>query len=76
MAEGGTLLQVDMVVPEGNVPSTSKFGNLHMMVFTPNYERSEAEYRALYGRAGFRLTRVIPTTSTFSIREGKHASGT
>jgi O-methyltransferase/methyltransferase family protein len=71
MRENGTLVQVDAVVPEGNEPSTSKFGNLHMMIFTPSYERSEAEYRALYERAGFKLTRVLPTASVFSILEGK-----
>jgi hypothetical protein len=71
MRENGTLLQVDMVVPEGNEPSTSKFGNLHMMIFTHSYERSEAEYRALYERAGFKLTRVLPTAGIYSILEGK-----
>jgi hypothetical protein len=69
--KNGVLLQVDMVVPEGNEPSTSKFGSLHMMVFTRNDERSEAEYRSLYERAGFKLTRVLPTASVSSILEGK-----
>jgi len=71
MRENGTLLQVDAVVPEGNEPSTSKFGNLHMMIFTPSRERSEAEDRALYERAGFKLTRVLPTASVFNVLEGK-----
>lgn len=60
-----------MVVPDGNEPSTSKFGNLHMMVFTRSHERSEAECRSLYERAGFKLTRVLPTASVFAILEGK-----
>jgi hypothetical protein len=71
MPRNGILLQVDMVVDEGNGPSTSKFANLHMMIFSPSHERSEAEYRALYDRAGFKLTRVLPTSSVFSILEGK-----
>ena len=71
MPKNGILLQVDMVVPEGNEPSTSKFGSLHMMVFTRNDERSEAEYRSLYERAGFKLTRVLSTASVSSILEGK-----
>jgi hypothetical protein len=41
------------------------------MVFTRNDERSEAEYRSLYERAGFKLTRVLPTASVSSILEGK-----
>jgi O-methyltransferase domain/Dimerisation domain len=71
MRENGTVLQVDMVVPEGNAPSTSKFGNLHMMIFAPSRERTEAEYRALYERAGLKLTRVLPTATVFSLLEGK-----
>ncbi len=33
-------------------------------------ERTEAEFRELYERAGFRLTRVVPTESPFSVIEG------
>ena len=33
-------------------------------------ERTEREYRELLGKAGFRLNRVIPTTSVVSIVEG------
>ena len=32
-------------------------------------ERTEAEYAGLLGKAGFRLERVIPTTSVVSIVE-------
>ena len=71
MRENGTVLQIDMVVPEGKAPSTSKFGNLHMMIFTSSRERTEAEYRALYERAGFQLTSVLPTASVFSLLEAK-----
>ena len=71
MQEHGTLLSVEGVVPEGNAPATSKFGNVHMMIFTPSHERSEAEYRSLFQRAGFHLTRVLPTASVFSILEAK-----
>jgi hypothetical protein len=42
-----------------------------MMIFTPSHERSEAEYRSLFQRAGFHLTRVLPTASVFSILEAK-----
>ena len=73
MHENGTLLQVDFVIPSGNVPSTSKFGDLHMMIFTPSHERTEAEYRALYEQAGFRLTRVSQTSALTTILEGKRS---
>jgi hypothetical protein len=34
-------------------------------------ERTAGEYRALLGRAGFRMTRVVPTVSPFSLVEAK-----
>jgi hypothetical protein len=36
-------------------------------------ERTEAEYRELLGASGFRLTRVIPTKSPYSVVEGECA---
>jgi len=41
-----------------------------MLVMTGGRERTEAEFRDLYERAGFRLTRVVPTESPFSAIEG------
>ena len=53
MQERGTLLVVEQVVAETSGPSTSKFANLHMMIFAPSQGRSESEYRSLFQRAGF-----------------------
>lgn len=41
-----------------------------MLVMTGGRERTETEFRELYERAGFRLTRVVPTESPFSVIEG------
>lgn len=71
MRENGILLQIDIVVPEGNVPSTSKFSNLNMMLYTPNRDRTAAEHRALYERVGFQVTRVLPTSWIYGIVEGR-----
>ena len=71
MQERGTLLVVGQPVPETSGPSTSKFANLHMMIFSPSQERSESEYRTLFQRAGFNLTRVVPTSSVLSILEAE-----
>jgi len=35
-----------------------------------SFERTEAEYRALYEQAGFELTRVVATQSPYSVIEG------
>lgn len=70
MARGGKILVVEMVIPEGNEPSMGKLLDLEMLLFLPGCERTEAEYGALFDKAGLQLSRVIPTPSPFSIIEG------
>lgn len=70
MAENGKLLVVEMVIPEGNTPSLGKLLDLEMLVLLHSFERTEAEYRALFEQAGFRLTRTLPTASPYSVIEG------
>ena len=70
MTGNGKVLVVEMVVPEGNTSSPSKFLDLEMLLFLHSYERTEKEYAALFEKAGFRLTRVVPTESPYSIVEG------
>lgn len=71
MGTGGRLLAIERVLSAGDEPDFGKLSDLQMLVFTPSgRERTEAEFRALYEAAGFRLTRVIPTASPLSIIEG------
>jgi hypothetical protein len=70
MAPGAKLLVVEGVVPPGNGPSFTKLLDLTMLVIPGGKERTEAEYRDLYQRAGLRLTRVVPTRSEVSVIEG------
>jgi len=70
MASGGKVLVIEMVLPEGNEPSIGKLLDLEMLLFLPGCERTEAEYRALFDKAGLELCRVLPTPSPFSIIEG------
>ncbi len=67
LAPGGTLLLVEMVVPADNQPSPAQAMDLNMLVLLGGRERTEEEYRALLQAAGFRLERVIPTHSPFSV---------
>lgn len=69
MTKNGKLLVVEMVIPEGNAPSLGKFLDLEMLLFLHSYERTEAEYRALFERAGFKLTRIVPTRMPHSVIE-------
>lgn len=70
LPENGKLMLVEAVVPAGNEPHFSKFIDLNMLVMTGGRERTEEEFRQLYEAAGFKLTRIVPTESPFSVIEG------
>jgi hypothetical protein len=70
MNKGGKILVVEMIVPEGNEPSPAKFLDLQMLLYLPGCERTETEYRELFHKAGFELSRIVPTMSPFSVIEG------
>ena len=65
----GRLLLVEMVLPPGDTPHPGKILDIVMLVMPGGQERSEAEYATLLRKAGFRLTRVVPTASAVSIVE-------
>jgi hypothetical protein len=69
LAPQGTLLLVEMVVPPNNEPSPAQAMDLNMLVLLGGRERTEEEYRHLLAEVGFRLVRVIPTHSPFSVIE-------
>jgi ubiquinone/menaquinone biosynthesis C-methylase UbiE len=70
LPEDGKLILVEAVVPQSSEPHFAKFIDLNMLVMTGGRERTEEEFRQLYETAGFRLTRVVPTESPFSVIEG------
>jgi hypothetical protein len=68
---GATLLVIDRVLPDdGPPPLNDALLDLHMLVLFAGKERTESEFRRLYERAGFRLTRAVPTSSDVSVVEG------
>jgi hypothetical protein len=67
---GGKLLVVDCVIQPGNDFSASKFLDLQMLIFPGGCERSEKQFRELFAEAGWKLSRVIPTSALDSIVEG------
>jgi hypothetical protein len=62
-----TLLVIEHVLRDTDDVATSL--DLYMMVVTGGIERTRGEFADLFGRAGLRLTRVIPTKSALSILE-------
>lgn len=70
-APGATVLTFEALVPPPNVPHVGKLLDLEMLVMTNGgRERTEAEFAALYAKAGLRFTRVIATPAHISIIEG------
>jgi ubiquinone/menaquinone biosynthesis C-methylase UbiE len=69
MKPEGRLLIVDVVIPPSNEPHFGKFIDLNMLVMTGGLERTEEEFRQLLDASGFRLRRVVPTQTPFSIVE-------
>ena len=69
MASSAKLLIVEMVLPEGNEPHPGKMLDLMMLVGPGGQERTTKEYEGLLAKAGFRLTRVVPTESAVSVVE-------
>jgi predicted O-methyltransferase YrrM len=55
MGRHSELLVVDAVVPEGDAPHDGKLRDLIMLALHPGRERTEAEFAALFERAGLRL---------------------
>jgi hypothetical protein len=70
MNEKGKVLIIEMVVPEGNVPSPSKALDLVMLTMEGGKERTAQEYSELLEASNLKLTRIIPTKSPYSIVEG------
>jgi hypothetical protein len=70
LPDNGKLILVEAVVPETSEPHFSKFIDLNMLIMTGGRERTEAEFRKLYEDSGFKVTRVVPTESPFSVIEG------
>ena len=73
MTPAARLLLVEMVVPPGNDFHPSKLLDLTMLVGPGGKERTVPEYQALFAKAGFALTRVVPTASPVSVVEGRPA---
>lgn len=70
IAENGKLLVVEMIVPPGNEPSLAKIVDVEALIMTAGaIERTEEEYRQLFDKSGFKLTKVISTRSPMSIIE-------
>jgi hypothetical protein len=63
---GATIVALEPVMPAGDEPHMSKTLDLTMLAMTGGLERTEAEHRALFERAGLTFDRVVPTPTPMS----------
>jgi hypothetical protein len=71
MKQNGKLICIESVLNEDNKPSFGKNLDIEMLVGTNGgRERTLAEYKDLYNKAGFKLTGVYHTPTPFSFIEG------
>jgi O-methyltransferase domain/Dimerisation domain len=69
MNSAGRLLIAEMVLPAGDEPHPGKMLDMAMLVWPGGQERTLVEYDHLLSKAGFHLTRVVPTNSAVNIVE-------
>ncbi len=67
----GRVILLESVIPPGNTPDLGKIIDLEMLLMPGGRERTAEEFRALFSRAGFEVTRIVPTESPLSVIEAK-----
>jgi hypothetical protein len=65
----GRVLIVDAVLPESSEPHPAKLLDLVMLTVPGGRERTEPEWRDLLAKAGFRISRIVPTKVGKSVIE-------
>lgn len=70
-ATKGKVILIEAVLSPGNEPHMGKFLDLEMLIFPGGHERTEQEFRSLFDRAGFRLTRIVPNNSPLWVIEAE-----
>ncbi len=67
----GRVILVESVLPADNSPHFGKLIDLEMMAMPGGRERTEAEFRSLFERAGFSRMRVVPTQAPLWVVEAR-----
>jgi hypothetical protein len=65
----GKLLVLDSVIKDNSLGDFNTWKDLEMLLMPGGRERTEAEFRDLLGKAGFKITRVIPTPAMVAVIE-------
>jgi PPOX class F420-dependent enzyme/OxyR family protein len=73
MSESARLLLIEHVIEPGNAPQHGKLLDLAMLMNQGGRERTADEWKDLLERAGFRLSRVLPTRAQVNVIEATPA---
>ena len=74
MVPTGSVLVIELLMPDGQEPHPAKFMDINMLAMTEGgTERTKAEFAALFASAGLELVAVHPTQSPVSIIEAVQA---
>ncbi|MER5382895.1 acetylserotonin O-methyltransferase [Streptomyces sp. NBC_00647] len=69
IAPGGKLLVIEYVLPENNEKHLGHTIDLWLMLMLGAQDRTLAQYTELFAKAGFQVTRAVPTSAPISIIE-------
>jgi O-methyltransferase domain len=67
----GRVILLESVIPPGNTPDLGKVIDLEMLVMPGGKERTAQEFEELFTRAGFELTKIVPTKSPLNVIEAR-----
>ena len=65
----GAVILLESVIPAGPEPHLGKSSDIEMLLWTGGRERTADEFRALFARSGFELTRIVPTKALLCVIE-------
>ena len=68
-ANKGKVILLESVLAGAGVPDFGKFIDIEMLLLPGGRERTADEFRALFERSGFQMTRVVPMKSPLSVVE-------
>jgi hypothetical protein len=68
-ATRGKVILLESVIRADAEPDLGKFIDIEMLMLPGGRERSAEEFRALFARSGFEMTKIVPTKSPLSVVE-------
>jgi len=65
----GKVILLESVIAADSTPDFGKFLDIEMLLFPGGRERTADEFKSLFERSGFHMTKVVPTKSPLSVVE-------